>query len=100
MLRPLLHPFFPVIQTNSHVKPNRVRNRRELNSSLKGSTLGDADAEGDDALNWVKKSKKREKALAKKRLEELESRDNMYQDEYTERMFPICRARTDCLGLL
>ncbi|KAJ6531811.1 SART-1 family-domain-containing protein [Mycena capillaripes] len=63
----------------------KVKNRRELNASLKGATLGDADGD-EDTLKWIKKSKKREKELAKKRLEELESMDKVFQgDEYTER---------------
>ncbi|KAJ7158746.1 SART-1 family-domain-containing protein [Mycena filopes] len=63
----------------------KVKNRRELNASLKGSTLGDADGD-DDTMKWIKKSKKREKELAKKRLEELESMDKVFQgDAYTER---------------
>ncbi|KAF7316824.1 hypothetical protein HMN09_00415500 [Mycena chlorophos] len=62
----------------------KIKNRRELNASLKGATLGDADGD-DDTLKWVKKSKKREKELAKKRQEELENMDQMFQAEYTER---------------
>ncbi|KAF9468092.1 SART-1 family-domain-containing protein [Collybia nuda] len=63
----------------------KVRNRRELNASLKGSTLGDADGD-DDTLKWIKKSKKREKELARKRQEEQENMDKVFQgDEYTER---------------
>ncbi|KAF7330588.1 U4/U6.U5 tri-snRNP-associated protein 1 [Mycena venus] len=63
----------------------KVKNRRELNASLKGATLGDAEGD-DDTLKWIKKSKKREKELAKKRLAELESMDKVFQgDEYTER---------------
>jgi U4/U6.U5 tri-snRNP-associated protein 1 len=61
-----------------------VRNKRELNASLKGATLGDADADTDDALKWIKKSKKREKELAKRRQAELESMDKAFQEEYTE----------------
>ncbi|KAH9994826.1 SART-1 family-domain-containing protein [Russula vinacea] len=63
----------------------KVRNKRELNASLRGSTLGDADADTDDALKWIKKSKKREKELAKKRQAELESMDKVFQEEYTEK---------------
>ncbi|KDQ59232.1 hypothetical protein JAAARDRAFT_192758 [Jaapia argillacea MUCL 33604] len=63
----------------------KVRNRRELHASLKGSTLGDADNDTDDTLKWIKKAKKREKALAKKRQEEMESMDKMFQDEYSEK---------------
>ncbi|KIK63086.1 hypothetical protein GYMLUDRAFT_163684 [Collybiopsis luxurians FD-317 M1] len=62
-----------------------LRNKRELNASLKGATLGDADGNGDDTLKWIKKSKKREKELAKKRLEELDNMDKAIQDDYTER---------------
>lgn len=46
-------------------------------------TLGDPDDTG-DTLSWVKKSKKREKELAKRRQKELEEMDKMFQDEYTE----------------
>ena len=75
----------------------RVKNRRELHTSLKGATLGDADGD-DDTLKWIKKSKKREKELAKKRLEELENMDKMFQEEYTERelVMPFT-VRVQCL---
>ena len=49
--------------------------------------MGDADADTDDALKWIKKSKKREKELAKKRQAELESMDKVFQEEYTESGF-------------
>ena len=62
-----------------------MRNRRELNTSLKGATLGDAEEDVDDTLKWIKRNKKREKELAKKRQLELENRDKEVQDEYTER---------------
>lgn len=62
----------------------RVRNRRELNASLKGATLGEADADVDDTIKWLKRSKKREKMLAQKRQQELENMDKMFQDEYSE----------------
>jgi U4/U6.U5 tri-snRNP-associated protein 1 len=62
-----------------------VRNKRELNASLKGATLGDADGDADDTLKWIKKSKKKEKELAKKRQQELENMDKVFQgDDYTE----------------
>jgi U4/U6.U5 tri-snRNP-associated protein 1 len=62
-----------------------VRNKHELHASLKGATLGDIDGETDDTLKWVKKSKKKEKELAKKRQEEIESMDKVFRgDEYTE----------------
>jgi hypothetical protein len=51
--------------------------------------LGDADADTDDALKWIKKNKKREKALAKKRQAELESMDKVFQEEYTESVFRL-----------
>ncbi|EPQ54376.1 hypothetical protein GLOTRDRAFT_106644 [Gloeophyllum trabeum ATCC 11539] len=63
----------------------KVRNRRELHASLSGATLGDADKDVDDTLKWIKRAKKREKELAKKRQEELENMDKMFQAEYTER---------------
>ncbi|KAI0264420.1 SART-1 family-domain-containing protein [Gloeopeniophorella convolvens] len=63
----------------------KVRNKRELNASLQGATLGDVGADTDDALNWIKKSKKREKELARKRQAELESMDKVFQEEYTEK---------------
>ncbi|CAL1716230.1 unnamed protein product [Somion occarium] len=63
----------------------KVRNKRELHAKLKGATLGDAEGDVDDTLKWIKRNKKREKELAKKRQEELESMDKAFQDEYTER---------------
>lgn len=63
---------------------SRVRNRKELNASLKGTTLGDADGDTDDTLKWIKKAKKREKELAKKRQEELDNMDKAVQEEYSE----------------
>lgn len=66
-----------------------MRNRRELNAKLKGATLGDAEADVDDTLKWIKRSKKREKELARKRQEELESMDKMHEEEYTESEFVI-----------
>ncbi|KAH9935252.1 SART-1 protein [Amylocystis lapponica] len=62
----------------------KVKNRRELNAKLKGTTLGDAEGD-EDTLKWIKKNKKREKELAKKRQEELENMDKVFQDEYTEK---------------
>ncbi|RXW25546.1 hypothetical protein EST38_g317 [Candolleomyces aberdarensis] len=63
----------------------KVRNRQELNAKLKGATLGDAEGEVDDTLKWIKRSKKKEKELAKKRQEEFERMDQAIQDEYSER---------------
>ncbi len=68
----------------------RVRNRRELHASLKGATLGDADDGTDNTLKWIKRNKKKEKELAKKRQEELEQMDKVFQAEYTERAFSRC----------
>ncbi|KIY71505.1 SART-1 protein [Cylindrobasidium torrendii FP15055 ss-10] len=63
----------------------KVRNRRELHASLKGSTLGDADGD-DDTMKWIKRSKKKEKELAQKRAQELENMDKVFQgEEYSER---------------
>ncbi|KAF8339589.1 SART-1 family-domain-containing protein [Cantharellus anzutake] len=62
----------------------KSRNKRELHRRLVGATLGEAD-DDDDTLKWVKKSKKREKDLAAKRLQEMDALDKMYQEEYTEK---------------
>ena len=48
--------------------------------------MGDADAGTDDTLKWIKRNKKRERELAKKRQAELESMDKVFQEEYTESM--------------
>ena len=47
--------------------------------------MGDAEEDVDDTLKWIKRNKKKEKELAKKRQLELESRDKEFLDEYTER---------------
>jgi len=47
--------------------------------------LGDAEDGVDDTLRWIKRNKKKEKELAKKRQLELENRDKEILDEYTER---------------
>ena len=52
--------------------------------------MGDADADTDDTLKWIKKGKKREKELAKKRQAELESMDKAFQEEYTESKSDFC----------
>ena len=62
----------------------RVRNRRELNARLKGTTLGDADDDVDNTRSWLKKNKKKEKELAAKRLKEIQSMDDAAQGEYGE----------------
>ena len=43
--------------------------------------------ESEDTLSWIKKSKKREKELAKKRQQEQEALDKQAQEEYTESEF-------------
>lgn len=64
-----------------------MRNRRELNASLTGATLGDPEGDSEDTLKWVRKAKKRERELARKRQSELENMDKSFQgDEYTESM--------------
>ncbi|KAI6155443.1 SART-1 family-domain-containing protein [Pisolithus tinctorius] len=64
----------------------KVKNRRELGSSLSGATLGDPDGDTEDTLKWIKKAKKREKELARKRQQELENMDKAFQgEEYTEK---------------
>ncbi|KAH6913094.1 SART-1 family-domain-containing protein [Coprinopsis sp. MPI-PUGE-AT-0042] len=62
----------------------KVRNRRELNASLKGATLGDVDGD-DDTMKWIKRSKKKEKELAQKRLKEFEDVEKAAEGEYSER---------------
>jgi U4/U6.U5 tri-snRNP-associated protein 1 len=64
-----------------------VKNKRELNSSLKGATLGDPDDKDDETLKWVKRSRKKEKELAKKRLEELSKMDETFVTNYSESIF-------------
>jgi len=72
---------------NAHISSfDRVRNRRELNASLKGTTLGDAEEDVDDTLKWIKRNKKKERELAKKRQHDLENRDKEALGEYTERL--------------
>jgi U4/U6.U5 tri-snRNP-associated protein 1 len=63
---------------------SRVKNRRELNASLQGTTLGESD-DVDDTIKWIRRNKKKAKELARKRQEELENLDKSYQGEdYTE----------------
>ncbi|TDL16570.1 SART-1 protein [Rickenella mellea] len=78
----------------------RVKNKRELNASLKGATLGDIDPDVDNTLKWLKKSKKREKELAKKRQEEQEDMDKQFQGEdYTEKDLAGLKVSHDLDGL-
>ncbi|KAH9945190.1 SART-1 protein [Epithele typhae] len=78
----------------------KQRNKRELNAKLKGATLGDADGSVDDTLKWIKRSKKKEKELAKKRQEELENMDKMFQgDDYTEKDLEGLKVSHDFEGM-
>ncbi|KAF9238499.1 SART-1 family-domain-containing protein [Melanogaster broomeanus] len=78
----------------------KVRNRRELNASLTGATLGDPDGDAEDTLKWVKKAKRREKELAKKRQQELENMDKVFQGEqYTEKDLVGLKVSHDFEGL-
>ncbi|OCH94381.1 SART-1 protein [Obba rivulosa] len=77
----------------------KVRNKRELNAKLKGTTLGDADGDVEDTLKWIKKAKKKEKELAKKRQEELENMDKVFQDEYTEKDLTGLKVSHDFEGM-
>lgn len=72
-------------EPNAYANLLRVRNRQELRASLKGATLGDADGDVDSTLKWIKRNKRKEKELAKKRQEELEQMDKVFLAEYTER---------------
>lgn len=74
-----------------------MRNRKELNASLKGATLGDAADDVDDAKKWIKRSKQKEKELALKRQKELETRDKELLEEYTERKRSILSRPFDCM---
>ncbi|WVR07742.1 hypothetical protein IAU60_004785 [Kwoniella sp. DSM 27419] len=63
----------------------KARNRSALNAKLKGSTLGDANADDSlDAKSWIKKQKKREKIRAKemadRRAREMEEQDKVYDE--------------------
>lgn len=62
----------------------RARNKLELNRRLVGATLGEAEDTLDDAKAWIKRSKKKEKELAAKRQAELDSRDALDSEAYTE----------------
>ncbi|KIP05841.1 hypothetical protein PHLGIDRAFT_30731 [Phlebiopsis gigantea 11061_1 CR5-6] len=77
----------------------KVRNKRELNAKLKGATLGDAEGDVDDTLKWIKRSKKKEKELVKKRQQELEEMDKALQDEYTEKDLEGLKVNHDLEGM-
>lgn len=64
-----------------------------MNEKLSGKSLGAVEEGGDDDLKtWIKKTKKRERELAAKRAQELESQDNQYQDEYRAGMSLLFQA--------
>lgn len=77
----IIHAYSSIV--HALLLSSRIRNRRELNTKIKGPTLGDAD-ELEDNLQWVKTAKKREREPAK-RTEGFENIDNAVQGEYTER---------------
>ncbi|EJF64961.1 SART-1 protein [Dichomitus squalens LYAD-421 SS1] len=78
----------------------KAKNKRELNAKLKGATLGEAEGDVDDTLKWIKRSKKREKELAKKRQEELENMDKLLLgDDYTEKDLEGLKVSHDFEGL-
>lgn len=64
----------------------RVRNRRELNTKLKGTTLGDIDGDVDDTKAWVKKGRKKGKELDPKKSKVIETMNHAVQDMYDESM--------------
>ncbi|RUP51691.1 SART-1 family-domain-containing protein [Jimgerdemannia flammicorona] len=58
----------------------KSKNRKKLAEKLKGKALGEAsDDEDESALNWIKKSRKREKELAAKRAKELAEMDETFE---------------------
>ncbi|WVF73035.1 hypothetical protein IAT40_007853 [Kwoniella sp. CBS 6097] len=63
----------------------KQRNKSALNAKLKGSTLGDTNADDSlDAKSWIKKQKKREKIRAQemaRRAKEMEEQDQAVYDE-------------------
>ena len=74
-----------------------MRNRQELNASLKGTTLGDADDDVDDTLKWIKRNKRKERDLALKRQQEFENRDREVLADYTERECSSLNSNSDFL---
>ncbi|THH01480.1 hypothetical protein EW026_g1250 [Hermanssonia centrifuga] len=77
----------------------KVRNKRELNAKLKGTTLGDAEGDVDDTLKWIKRNKKKEKELARKRQEELEHMDKVFQEDYSEKDLAGLKVSHDFEGM-
>ena len=60
----------------------RSKNRKRNLAKLQGKGLGEAsdNEEEDSALNWIKKSRKRERDLAARRAREIEEMDSSYQE--------------------
>ncbi|KAI1797132.1 SART-1 protein [Ganoderma leucocontextum] len=78
----------------------KAKNQRELKTKLKGATLGDVEEDVDDTLKWIKRSKKKEKALVKKRQEELEHMDKVFLgDDYTEKDLEGLKVSHDFEGM-
>ena len=61
-----------------------MRNRRELNTKLKGATLGDADGDVDNTKAWVKKGRNKGKDPNTKSSKVTEAMNNIIQDMYDE----------------
>ncbi|OLL22145.1 U4/U6.U5 tri-snRNP-associated protein snu66 [Neolecta irregularis DAH-3] len=64
-----------IIQENIQRQEGRI-NR---NGKLKGKTLGE-EMKDEDVMQWIKKSKKKERELALKKENELEEQDKMFQE--------------------
>ncbi|KAG2210347.1 hypothetical protein INT47_003332 [Mucor saturninus] len=66
---------------DEEIKKNieKSKNRKRNLAKLQGKGLGEASDEEDSALNWIKKSRKRERDLAARREQELEEMDDSYQ---------------------
>ena len=63
----------------------RNRDRKALVEELAGKGLGEVANEEDkeDLKSWIKRTKKRERELAAKGAEDVESQDPLFQEEYT-----------------
>ncbi|KAG2184780.1 hypothetical protein INT43_000693, partial [Umbelopsis isabellina] len=61
------------------VRIEKAKNRMKATEKLKGKGLGEASDDEDSAMKWIKKSRKREKALAEKRARELAEMDKAYE---------------------
>lgn len=61
-----------------------MRNKRELNAKLKGTTLGDTGGDVDDTKAWVKKGRKKGKELDSKKSKVIENLTSIVQGMYDE----------------